>query len=737
MNPAHLSHVVAENAHGASGCPFMSPDRIFTDLAAARVSGELPWSEVFEGKVVTRYEDIVRILHDPDTFSSSITVGQAPEPWLSRIKDHVPLRGTLLGLDNPDHDRLRSAVNTFFVPRRLTRFAPWIEEQANLLIDGFVEAGQTEIKTAFGLPLALRVISKIVGLDPERAEWYGRALSFFQGPRDLYHPGTPDEKVEDLLELHRLINDVMAERRDDRRDDLISHVWNERDAGLQMTDFEMLSLFPGLMLAGHETSSNLICMALSHLLADRALWERAQRDDQSRARALEELIRYESAITGMNRLVTEDVVLGEHTLVAGDRLFVAYAAGSRDPDHFPDPDVIDFDRPVENPHFGFGQGIHACLGAPLARLLLNIELKVLHERLPDIATTEPYEQRRYTAVSEGRGMVGLPLRWTPQPARLLTVDVTEPVTGTTFTVRGISLVAEEVVELILYSGSHAAAPDPGAHVDVTFPNGITRQYSVIESDKDSIRIAVLHEQQGRGASRYVHERLRVGDSVQVGAARNHFKLRPGSRFNLFVAGGIGITPLIPMIKASEITGTPWRLLYLGSDVRRMAYADELKSDYPTNVYLWDSATRGRFDIDTIWERMPADAAVYACGPERLLTALEASAIERGRLDDLVLERFAPRDEEHAPNTPFEVELASTGEVLQVPEDRSVLDVINEAGAGILSTCREGTCGTCEVRVLAGIPEHRDSVLDRRERLANETMMTCVSRCQGKRLVLDV
>ena len=94
MNPAHLSHVVAENAHGASGCPFMSPDRIFTDLAAARVSGELPWSEVFDGKVVTRYEDIVRILHDPDTFSSSITVGQAPEPWLSRIKDLVPLRGT-------------------------------------------------------------------------------------------------------------------------------------------------------------------------------------------------------------------------------------------------------------------------------------------------------------------------------------------------------------------------------------------------------------------------------------------------------------------------------------------------------------------------------------------------------------------------------------------------------------------------------------------------------------------
>lgn len=737
MKPAEDSRLLSENEPGAARCPFVNPDRLFADLAAARASGDLPWSAVFEGSVVTRYEDIVHILHAPDTFSSSITVGQAPEPWLSQIKDHVPLRGTLLGLDNPDHDRLRSAVNTFFVPRRLTRYAPWIREQAHLLIDQFVADGETEIKTAFGLPLALRVISKIVGLDPERAEWYGQALSFFQGPRDLNHSGTPDEKVEDLLELHRLIRDVMAERREDRRDDLISHVWNERDAGLQMTAFEMLSLFPGLMLAGHETSSNLICMALSHLLADRSLWERAQQDGQSRARALEELIRYESAITGMNRLVTEDTMLGEHELVAGDRLFVAYAAGSRDANRFPDPDVIDFDRPVEHPHFGFGRGIHACLGAPLARLLLNIELEVLHERLPDIAPIEPYEQRRYTVVSEGRGMIGLPLRWVPQPARPQRATIAATIAGTPFTVRGISLVAEGVVELDLHAPSHTVASDPGSHVDLTLPNGITRQYSVIESDPDRIRLAVLHEQPGRGASRYVHERLRVGDAVTIGATRNHFQMRTGSTFNLFVAGGIGITPLMPMIRASEAAGTPWKLLYLGSNHRRMAYADPLKNAHPTNVYLWDSSARGRFDINTIWDRLPEKSAVYACGPERLLTAIETSAIRRGHLDDLVLERFAPRDEEHAPNTPFDVELASTRDVLHVPADRSVLDVVNEAGAGILSTCREGTCGTCEVGVLAGTPEHRDSVLDPRERLANETMMTCVSRCQGARLVLDL
>lgn len=214
------------------GCPvFRDPEQIFRDLTAVRASGGFPYSDVFEARMVTRYDDIVRALHAPQTFSSAPTVGQVPSPWREQFEGRVPDRGTLLGVDNPDHDRLRSAVNTFFVPRRLARYEKWIREQAHQLIDTFVEDGRTDLKTSFALPLPLAVISHIVGLDSRRAEWIGAALGFFMGPRDIYHPGTPDEKAQLLLDLHDYIRDVMAERKEDRRDDLISHIWNERDAG--------------------------------------------------------------------------------------------------------------------------------------------------------------------------------------------------------------------------------------------------------------------------------------------------------------------------------------------------------------------------------------------------------------------------------------------------------------------------------------------------------------------------
>ncbi len=193
-----------------------------------------------------------------------------------------------------------------------------------------------------------------------------------------------------------------------------------------------------------------------------------------------------------------------------------------------------------------------------------------------------------------------------------------------------------------------------------------------------------------------------------------------------------------MISEAERRGTDWHLLYLGRSRDRMAYADELFRWHGSAIEVWPSRDRGRFPLDDLWRRVPAqDAYVYACGPEALLSGLEDSARRAGRPEQLVVERFAARPAGHEPNRPFEVVLARGGQVLTVGEHDSVLDVINRAGAGVLSTCREGTCGTCEVRVLDGIPEHRDSVLDLEERLANETMMTCVSRCRGHRLALDL
>src|SRR3954470_8584910 len=200
-------------------CPFSDCRALHADLALVRAEPGPVWSEALQRWVVARYDDVVEALHAPDVFSSHPTVPQFPSPWRERFAGRVPDRGTLIGLDTPDHDRLRSAVNTFFVPRTLARFEPWIREQAHRMVDTFVADGQADLKTAFALPLPLQVISHIVGLDADRWDWIGAALGFFLGPRDIYHPGTPEEKAELLLDLHDYIREVMEERRADRRDD--------------------------------------------------------------------------------------------------------------------------------------------------------------------------------------------------------------------------------------------------------------------------------------------------------------------------------------------------------------------------------------------------------------------------------------------------------------------------------------------------------------------------------------
>ena len=383
-------------------CPFSNPRELFADLADARRTKGLTFSETLNSYVVSRYDEIAEAVGRPEVYSSTATIPDPPPFILDIFKDRVPSRGTLLGIDNPDHDRLRASVSSFFVPRRLRRFEPMIRREAHAIIDTFVSRGEANLKSVFALPLPLKMISSIVGLDPERYLWIGQSLALFGGHPDLAH-GTMEDKLQGILDLHDYVREVIEERRTSRRDDLISHVWEMRDTGqVEMTDFEMLSMFPGLILAGHETTTNLLSTGLSHLLHT-GQYEAAQQSDEARARAIEELLRYESAITGMRRKVLTPTQLSGTDLKPGDEVFLAYASGSRDETHFDNSGQLDINRPIKDGHLGFGRGIHACLGAPLARLLLSIEFAVIAERLPGLQLAIPYEDIEYLPVGEGRG----------------------------------------------------------------------------------------------------------------------------------------------------------------------------------------------------------------------------------------------------------------------------------------------------------------------------------------------
>jgi ferredoxin-NADP reductase len=261
-----------------------------------------------------------------------------------------------------------------------------------------------------------------------------------------------------------------------------------------------------------------------------------------------------------------------------------------------------------------------------------------------------------------------------------------------------------------------------------------RQYSLCSSPGDprSYRVAVLRTPDSRGGSKRVHE-MGEGATVRIRGPRNHFPLVSAPHY-VFVAGGIGITPMLPMLEEAEAAGADWRLYYGGRSRRSMAYLPELEQ-YGDRVVLVPQDELGILDVPGILGSPRPQTLVYCCGPEPLLAAVEAQCATwpRGALH---VERFAAKSVDAEANTSFELVLQRSGLRLTVPADKSVMEVMRGAGVSVLASCMEGTCGTCETDVVEGDVEHRDSVLDEEEQESNEVMMVCVSRCSGPRLVLD-
>lgn len=300
--------------------------------------------------------------------------------------------------------------------------------------------------------------------------------------------------------------------------------------------------------------------------------------------------------------------------------------------------------------------------------------------------------------------------------------------------------AEGVVVLDLRDPSGADLPpwSPGAHIDLRLSGDLVRQYSLCgdPADRSVWRIGVLREPVGRGGSEHVHTKVVAGELVDVHGPRNHFDFLPSPRY-IFIAGGIGITPILPMMIAAEQAAAEWELHYGGRSRRSMAFLESLEEETGTRVTLHPQDEVGLIDLDRILGTPRSDTLVYCCGPEPLLAAVEqrCSAWPAGSLH---VERFAPKGmSEPLLSGAFEIELSRSGTSLTVPPEKSVLEVLEAEGVEVFSSCREGTCGTCETGVLEGEVDHRDSLLTPDEQAANDVMFVCVSRAACPRLVLDL
>lgn len=307
------------------------------------------------------------------------------------------------------------------------------------------------------------------------------------------------------------------------------------------------------------------------------------------------------------------------------------------------------------------------------------------------------------------------------------------------TVRQAKLEADGVISLELVpDGGLLPAYEPGSHLDIELPSGIVRQYSLCSppADLSFYRIAVLREDQSRGGSQEIHEAALVGKRVRVRGPRNHFPLEASPRY-LFVAGGIGITPMLAMIIRAERERSPYELIYVGRHLEKMAFRDRLATGPHVKVLV--SSETGRPDLAALVRATDADTLIYACGPLAMLKQLEDVCAAAGKSHQLRLEKFASDGEaaaESKAGDSFEVELARSGDVLTVGADQGLLEVI-EPFCDVMTSCEDGFCGTCETKVLQGVPEHHDTILSEEERAAGKTMMVCVGRSRSPRLVLDL
>ncbi|MFD3699742.1 PDR/VanB family oxidoreductase [Streptomyces sp. NPDC058646] len=301
-----------------------------------------------------------------------------------------------------------------------------------------------------------------------------------------------------------------------------------------------------------------------------------------------------------------------------------------------------------------------------------------------------------------------------RPLRALITSRTEP--------------AEGVLRLTLRAAG-LPAWTPGAHVDVTLPSGLVRQYSLCgdPAEEGAYTIAIRLVEDGRGGSREAHRRLVEGAELELRPPRNRFELVPAPSY-VFVAGGIGITPLLPMLRAATAAGAVWILLYGGRSRASMPFLPEL-AVHGDRVRVLPQDEVGLPDLAPL-AAAPPGTLVYCCGPEPLMRAVTAAAPDPAAVR---LERFAPAVP--GPAQPFAVELHRSGRTVEVAADESALTAVRRVLPNTPYSCGQGFCGTCRHRVLAGEVDHHDELLTDQER--EDSMLLCVSRAASGRLVLDL
>lgn len=737
--------------HSPAGTAFDAlGDDYFRDpaqhLAGIREQTPVFWSPQVHAWVVTSREDCLTVLGDWKLFSSAQnTAAPVPERHHETYPPELVTR-MIVGQDPPLHTLSRQVAQRGFTKERMDRLQPEIEARAHRIIDKFENDGSANLMEAYSLELTTQTLMALLNLEHKydlmmRQLRDDQATIMSSAHAPLVEP-QQSEVWDRFVASNLVLRGIVESRRESTADDVISVMASAKNPdGTYTLTTELVALhIAEFAMAGADTTAQAMTnaviflsehpKALSEAIADPTLW----------SNVFEETLRRRPSSTFTSRTAMEDLVLSGVKINAGDMIFVGLASANTDPQYVDRPFEFDIHRPNPKDHLAFTSGRHTCLGNPLARVQGTTGLKVLFERLPSIRPKNANEL-------DFLPIVLLPVRrslqvtWEPADVER---SRDHTVRTLTMKVAAVKKVSDGVASFVLSHPDGGGLPQwtAGSHIDVHVPNAngepFVRQYSLCSDPQDlsSYRIGVLRELAGRGGSASVHENLIEGSTLTVSWPRNNFHLAPSENY-VFIAGGIGITPILAMVREANRTGANWQLVYGGRTRDSMAFLDELAA-YGERVTLVPQDEVGHIDLPGLLGEARADTLVYACGPEPLLRAAEANA-SHWPSDSLRLERFAPKVVEiTGADVAFEVEFVQSGQTVTVGADESILEAAEKAGLPVISSCKEGTCGTCETPILAGEVDHRDSILSASEQKANETMMICVSRANGScpRLLLD-
>lgn len=708
--------------------------------------------------VVARYDDMKAIFRDQIMFSPSIALEKItpPPPEAAEILARwgYAMDRTMVNEDEPAHMERRRLLLDSFAPEALAKHEATIRRLTREAMDRFVDTGEADLVAEMFWEIPLVVALHFLGVHEDdvaqlKAYCVAHTLNTWGRPTREQQLAVADQVGRFWAAANGILDAMMA------KPDGEGWMYFSIRKHFERPDVVPLSYLRSMMMAilaaAHETTSNATANAFRLLLSDRAAWEELCANPDLVPNAVEECLRLGGSIVAWRRLVTADTQVGGVDLPKGAKLLLVMASANHDERRFEDPDTLDLHRENAVDHLSFGYGAHQCMGKNIARMELRIFLEEFTRRLPHLELV-PDQTFRYLPNTSFRGPERLLVRWDPaknperrdpaalEPRRSYPVGAPKRVDAAR-SLR-VAAIVEETPEIRRYvlerpDGRPLPAWTPGAHVDVTV-GPWDRKYSLCGDPADRARweIAVLRDEAGRGGSRAIHDTVAVGDLVRVRGPKNLFRLDEADDDVVLVAGGIGITPILAMADRLKARGAAYRLHYAGRSRATMAFLDRLARDHGDRVVLHAADEGERMDLAAIVAALPATGRLYACGPERLLDALER--LTAGRPEGtLRLEHFTATGTSLDPDRErgFEVELRDSALTLRVGPDRTLLDVLESVGIDVACDCREGLCGSCEIEVVDGEIDHRDKVLSTGERARGDKMLACCSRARGDRLTL--